>query len=148
MKKSALMITAAAVLAAGSFGTMAAMAHSNNSEGIQGSNEGIHRMAKKHKFGGRHIDALAELLGMSTEELRDARANGTNIRELLEQNGITKEDVHAAMREDFEEKLAQLVQEGELTQEEADAKLERMDNRHLAMHSAGRKHFRLHKQLN
>lgn len=146
MKKSALMITAAAIIAAGSFGTVAALA--NTPDGTtQGSERGVHRHIAKHKFGGRHLETLADLLGMSTEELREQKSNGVSLKELLEQNGITREDVHLAMRENFEARLAQRVVDGDLTQEQADAKLAHMDEKHIALQNGefdGHRHFHRH----
>ena len=143
MKKSALLL-AATVIAAGSLGTAAALAQSQSGlqETEQGSERGFHRMAKFHKFGNRHRGVLADLLGMTPEELRTQKERGVTLKELLEQNGLTKEDIHLAMRESVEEKLSALVKRGEITQEEADLKLGRMDAHHVAMQNGD---FSFHK---
>ncbi|MFQ5410207.1 MAG: hypothetical protein ACE5FI_17490 [Anaerolineales bacterium] len=66
-------------------------------------------------------EALAEALGMTVEELQAAKAEGLTLEELAAQQGTTVEDVHAALQAAREEAIQQAVEEGRLTQEQADA---------------------------
>lgn len=68
-------------------------------------------------FGG--VD-LAEVLGISQDELRDAFSAGQTIAEIAEANGIDVNDVIDALVEANEQRLAEAIEEGRLTQEQAD----------------------------
>jgi DNA-directed RNA polymerase specialized sigma subunit len=59
-------------------------------------------------------------LGVSAEELEAAKEAGTNSRDLLEELGLTREDVAAAMTAAQEAAMAQAVTDGVITQEQAD----------------------------
>jgi hypothetical protein len=71
---------------------------------------------------GRHLplEAAAEALGMTVEELRTAAAAGTTLAELAEQKGVTEQVLVDAMVDAVEERLAEAVAAGRLTQEHAD----------------------------
>ena len=91
------------------------------------------------------LDALAEVLGMDVDELKDALRAGQTPQELAEAQGLDWEEVQAQLQEQVleaaRERLAQAVEEGKLTQEQADAILERMENAPLG---AFRKGFQGH----
>lgn len=65
--------------------------------------------------------ALANVLGLSVEELDAAKAEGVKLDEIAAEQGVELEDVKAAMQSAHEDILAQAVADGALTQEEADA---------------------------
>lgn len=73
--------------------------------------------------------AIAEALGLSVEEFDSALAEGQTMREIAEAQGIDPEDVWEAMREPREAIIAQAVEDGVITQEEADWMLERIGGR-------------------
>ena len=66
-------------------------------------------------------EATADILGLTVEELQAAREDGTRLPELIEAAGLTKDEFKAAMEEAMPEVLAQAVEDGVLTQEQADA---------------------------
>jgi len=72
----------------------------------------------------------AEMLGISVDELKAKIESGMKFREIAEEAGITKEDMQAKMKEHAKirmtERLNQLVADGEITQEQADKRLEQM----------------------
>ena len=70
--------------------------------------------------GGRTPEGLAEALGMTVEELQAELEAGKTIAEIAEEQGI---DLGAFALEQAAERLAQAVEDGKLTQEEADEKL-------------------------
>jgi hypothetical protein len=83
--------------------------------------------APDHGPGGRHgmkhLDAAAEALGVTTDELRTAIEGGQTIAQVAESKGVAVQTVIDAMVADVKEHLAAEVAEGDLTQAEADQKL-------------------------
>jgi uncharacterized protein (DUF433 family) len=73
------------------------------------------------------LDVMADALGMTVDELRDALADGQTIAELAEAKGVALEDIAAALVAFHSEHLQQAVDNGLLTREEADAKLAEME---------------------
>ena len=68
--------------------------------------------------------AIAELLGISVEELEEAFANGETIRTLVEESGLDMAEVQIALQAARAEMLQQAVADGSITQEQADRKLD------------------------
>ena len=62
---------------------------------------------------------LADLLGISADELEAAKADGS-VRDLIEASGLTQEEIMTAMQEAHETAVAQAVADGVITQEQAD----------------------------
>ncbi len=71
------------------------------------------------KFG-RNSEALADILGMTVEELQAAKDDGLTLEEIAEQQSTTIEDVRAALQAAKEDAVNQAVTDGTLTQEQAD----------------------------
>lgn len=67
-----------------------------------------------------HDAVIADLLGISVEELQSAREDGKQMPELLEEAGLTNEDVRDAMQAAFEAAVEQALASGEITQAQAD----------------------------
>jgi 3-hydroxyacyl-CoA dehydrogenase len=76
---------------------------------------------------GEHLDVVAEVLGMTTDEVREALASGQTIAELAEAQGVPLQDVADALVAAEAERLQQAVEDGRLTQEEADESLALME---------------------
>ncbi|WP_436793719.1 hypothetical protein [Actinospongicola halichondriae] len=74
---------------------------------------------------GRHVasEAVTDLLGMDAAELRELLADGQTLAEVGEANGVSVDDLAAALVSEMEERIAGAVEDGKLTQEEADEKL-------------------------
>jgi hypothetical protein len=83
-------------------------------------------------FRGQGQEALAEALGMTVDELQAAIQSGQTPQEIAEAQGLNWDDVQTQLREQAlataKEKLQQAVADGKLSQEQADAILERMEN--------------------
>ena len=85
--------------------------------------------------GGRHpalragFEAAAEAIGIEPSALRDALQDGQTIAEVAEANGVDPADVIAAMVADAQERIAQAVTDGHITQEEADERLADLEQR-------------------
>lgn len=86
----------------------------------EGFGEGRH--ARHH---GRHValEGVTDLLGIDAAELRELLADGQTLAEIGEANGVSVDDLVAALVSEVEERLASAVEDGDLTQEEADEKL-------------------------
>jgi hypothetical protein len=81
--------------------------------------------------GGVRPALLAETLGMTTEELREALADGqariATIAELAEAQGVALQDVVDASLAPMVERIQQAVEDGRITQEQADERIEQME---------------------
>jgi hypothetical protein len=73
--------------------------------------------------GGPGIDTMAEAVGIGVEEFRTALENGQSPAEVAEANGVSRADLVDAIVADITEHLEQGVEDGRLTQEEADERL-------------------------
>jgi uncharacterized protein (DUF433 family) len=76
---------------------------------------------------GAHGDVVAEALGMTVEELHEALKDGQTIAELAEAKGVALEDIADAVVAAQTERLQQAVENGRLTQEEADERIAQME---------------------
>lgn len=76
-----------------------------------------------HGRGGHGISVVAETLGLTAEEIRAAIESGQTIADLAAANGSSGDAVIDAMVAEVSAHLAEKVAAGDLTQEEADAKL-------------------------
>ncbi len=72
---------------------------------------------------GPALGDVADLLGLTTDELRTAAQDGSTLAELAEQRGVPTDDVVAALVAPAEERLQAAVDEERITQEEADERL-------------------------
>ena len=89
------------------------------------------------KRGGGHAQVAATLLGVTTEEFKARIENGEKPNEILEAAGITRDDVRAAHEQQMQERIAQAVADGRITQEEADERAAKHAQR-KATHEAAR----------
>ncbi|MDP4000670.1 MAG: hypothetical protein Q8P83_00265 [bacterium] len=91
------------------------------------------------------LNSQADILGLTVEELKNRLEVGELFREIADAQGLTKEDVHAAMLESVKTRLAEKIASGEITQEDADKKLEWMENH---KHGEHKKFKRRHRDRN
>ena len=73
--------------------------------------------------GGARLDAAAEALGLSVEDLRTALQDGQTLAEAAQAQGVDPQAVIDALVGEAKAHLDEEVAEGDLTQEEADQKL-------------------------
>jgi polyhydroxyalkanoate synthesis regulator phasin len=66
---------------------------------------------------------LLSLLGVTEDELREAMRSGSTLADLAEEQGVARQDVIDLMVTQAQERIAAAVENGKLTQEEADEKL-------------------------
>ena len=67
------------------------------------------------------VTLTAQALGLTEDDLQQACAEGKTLADLLEQQGMTRRDFVAALKEAAEQALQQAVDDGVITQEQADA---------------------------
>ena len=79
-------------------------------------------------FQAERAESAAEILGLTVAELEAAREAGSSMEELLEDAGLTAEEFRALMATAREESVAEAIDSGLITQEEADAFAERQEN--------------------
>ena len=73
-------------------------------------------------------DAIAELLGLTPEEIQAERQDGKSLSDIAEAQGVTDEALSEAIVAARSEAIEQAVTEGTLTRERADLMLERMQD--------------------
>lgn len=69
-------------------------------------------------------DDIADFLGISTEELRNALADGQSLAQVAEANGSNSDALQEFLLSKVEERVAAAVEDGKITQEQADQILE------------------------
>lgn len=73
------------------------------------------------------LDVVADLTGESVADVRAALAEGTTVEQILEEHEISVDDVVTEFLARREAALDELVADGRITQEQAEAMLEHMD---------------------
>jgi len=80
---------------------------------------------------GAALEAVAEVLGMSTDDLSAALESGKTLQELADEAGVDIQEVRDALSavraESMRERIAQALEDGTITQEHADWLLEGLD---------------------
>jgi hypothetical protein len=122
-----------ALLAVGVYGTTAVYADDNNPPTPFGE-RGPGGPGAPH--GGRGLDgaaleAVANVLDMSTDDLSAALENGQTLQDLADEAGVDMQEVKDALsavrEESMRERITQAVEDGTMTQEKADWLLEGLD---------------------
>ena len=80
-------------------------------------------MGRRGHGGGCNLSEIADLIGVDEAELDAAVEAGDTIAEVAEANGVDVEQVIDAMVAEKTDSLAEKVEEGRLTQAEADEKM-------------------------
>ena len=74
-------------------------------------------------------DTVSELLGLTTDELCDLRQEGKSLAEIAAEQGITVDELVEAIMAEKIEAVQAKIDDGTLTQEQADLIIERMTER-------------------
>ncbi len=75
------------------------------------------------------LDDVAETLGMSEADLRSALSSGQTLAQIAEAQGVSQDDLIAALLQEPQEHLQQAVSDGHLTQAQADERLAQIKER-------------------
>ncbi|MFP5577391.1 MAG: hypothetical protein ACLGIZ_04020 [Acidimicrobiia bacterium] len=86
-----------------------------------------------HARRGHHLGVVAEALGMTEDQLRTALEGGKTIAEVAADEGVDVQAVIDALAADARARLDQAVADGDLTREQADERLARIEERVTAM---------------
>ena len=78
---------------------------------------------------GAHLEEVAEFLGITSEEIREALQDGSTLGEIADANGSSADELIAFMVEQASERLDQAVAEGRITEEEAAERLAEITER-------------------
>ncbi len=84
---------------------------------------------QRGRRGGCNLEAAATAIGIDEADLRAELDNGSTIADVAEANGVDVDDVIDAMVDAKAERLADKVEDGRLTQAEADEKLADAEDR-------------------
>lgn len=75
------------------------------------------------RSGGCNLETAAEAIGIDEADLQAALEDGDTIADVAEANGVSADDVIDAIVDAKTERIAEKVEDGSITQEEADEKL-------------------------
>lgn len=132
-KKRAIALASAALVAGLVIGNISgafAVVEPSQSDGERNANENRMRIGPMMRdAGGRMIDTLADLTGLTAEDVRDQRAAGESVADIAGSAGVDVDAVVDTTIDARENALDDAVAAGALTREEADAALERMRER-------------------
>ncbi|MGB9663205.1 MAG: hypothetical protein ACPL5F_14540 [Moorellaceae bacterium] len=78
--------------------------------------------------GGKHLEDMAQILGMTTDELKTQMEKGKKLEDLAQEKGLTQEQLREKMMELRIQEIQQAVKDGKLSQDKADEMIERMKN--------------------
>jgi ribosomal protein S20 len=89
---------------------------------------------------GPKLEAAAEALGISVEDLREQVRDGKTLAQVAEDRNVDKQKVIDAMVADAEEHLDQAVQDGKLTADEANERKANLEERITTLVNEGPQH--------
>ena len=126
----------AALLVVGVVGATSAFAQGPDNPGFgmmmngRGPGEG-----RGFGFGDAELEAAAGVLGMTADEVKAAFEDGKTLQDLADEANVDIEDVHDAIQAvhetEMRERIAQSVEDGNMTQAQADWMLQGLDNGYM-----------------
>jgi len=91
-------------------------------------------------LGQAELEAAAKVLGMTTDELSSALQSGKTLQDIATEKGVDIEKVHAAIQAvhatEMRDRIAQAVEDGTITQANADWLLEGLDKGYMGVPGA------------
>lgn len=123
-----------ALLVVGVIGATSAYAQSSASRLQHGRGPGDGRGLR---LGDAELEAAAEALDMTTDELTSALQSGKTLEQITDDAGVAFEDVQEAIQAahaaEMRERIQQAVDDGTITQENADWLLEGLDKGYIGV---------------
>jgi hypothetical protein len=123
----ALVIT---LLAVGAYGTTTVLADDNNPP-LPFGERGPGGPRGGRGLDGAALEAVAEVLDMSADDLSAALESGQTLQDLADEAGVDMQEIHDALSavraESMRERIAQALEDDTITQENADWLLEGLD---------------------
>ncbi len=80
---------------------------------------------RPHRQGGQVVGKVAEFLGLTPQEVVEALKDGQSLAQIAEENGVSSDKLSAFLLGELEARLAEAVENGGISQEQADQALER-----------------------
>jgi len=74
------------------------------------------------------VERHAEILGLDPDLVKTELENGKTFRDIITESGLTKEEVSDHHKSFLIDRINEMLENGEITQEEADQKIERIEN--------------------
>ena len=119
----------AALLVVGVVGATAAYAQSSDTPNVGLMDFG--RGPGRHGLGDAELEAAANALGMTTDDVQSALQGGKTLQDLADEAGVDIADVQTAIQAvhqtEMRDRIQQAVDDGTITQENADWLLEGLD---------------------
>jgi len=78
---------------------------------------------------GNMMTTVSQALGLTSDEIRTERWNGKSLAAIAQEKGISEDQLIGTVEKERKDQLDQLVQQGKITQAQADQCLEQMDDR-------------------
>ena len=128
MKKTLIYAFVPALIGMGALGINLASAHGGFGFGPVGEEIDPAQIAERQQ---EMFQREADLLGISVDEIKNAWAEGKNMRQLAEEKGLTaqlEEKMKAEKETRIKSHLQALVDKGIITQAQADARFQAMEN--------------------
>jgi len=78
---------------------------------------------------GRNLDGLADVLGMTADELKAEMQSGKKIGQIAAEHGMTADQLRQKMIELKKDEISRAVADGKMTQDQADKILQKLEQR-------------------
>ena len=133
MKKIALLGAIAAIGVAGTLVVTNTVSAKGFGQG-RGLNNGINSqnsatMKGRGLYRGNQLQFAAQSLGLSQEDLQAQLNSGKTLNTILQEKGMTLDQFHQKMEEQMKAYLQTLVSQGQITQAQADQRIQFMEQR-------------------
>ncbi len=98
----------------------------NRGKGMMNSQQNIGPRMGQY-FAGSMLDDIAQVLGITEDELYQLRSSGKSIADIAKDKGISTEKITETILKEKKEQLDQLVKDGKITEEQRDYIMDLMD---------------------
>ncbi len=87
---------------------------------VKGHNFDGQEKAQKFNGQGLKFDGIASILGITDDQLKAEMESGKKIQDIITEHGLTMDQIHEKMLELKKEEISKAVEDGKITQEQAD----------------------------
>lgn len=97
--------------------------------GDRSERDGSKRQGKGHGQRGQKLEGAAEVLGLTTDEVREGLKEGKSLADMASEQGVSEDDLVAALVEGLQERVDAAVEEGKIDAEKAAERTENAEER-------------------
>lgn len=133
---AATAIAGGTILGLGSVGAVSAQVDDAPADDAEQPADGEERPERPNREG--KLSPIASLLGMEIDELREAIRGGSTLADVATDQGVAVDDVVDVIVDAKTERIAGAVEDGRITQEQADEKLAELEERVTTRVNEGR----------